>query len=195
MLMMKISAVALVAAGIAMVVAGAATGMPVLVVVGAVLAVTGVGMLVLDRKLAPLMQTSRELTESRGMATSRLTGAPTMRSSMRYAAERTAQARQSMAAFTGDPGLRTKGVPGRAEVTAARDTGDKRNMNPVFELDLVVTPENARAYTVTIQTEVNTLAVAQCVPGTMVPVKVDPDDQSKVWVDWMAVAGGAAQGT
>lgn len=189
-MILKLFAVADAVAGVVLLVIGIGAGLPVLILVGGILLVVGVGLFVIDRMIAPLMRTSREITEKSGMKVGRLTGAPTMRSAARHAAEQTARGKASMAAITGDAALRAKGVPGRAAIKAARDTGEKQNMNPIFEIDLIVTPDNARAYDLTVHTEVNTLAVAQCVPGTTVAVKVDPDDQSKLWIDWLAVAGG-----
>jgi len=57
----------------------------------------------------------------------------------------------------------------------------------VYQLELVVSVPNERPYELTTNSEVNTLAVAKCVPGTQVPVKVDPSNPSNVRVEWMKV--------
>lgn len=190
MLMLRLSAVAMIVGGAGAYAASQsvdeATG---LVVTAVVLVVCGVGMLVLAQLLAPIMRSSKQIAEQAGFRTSRLTGAPTMRSAMAVGAERMAQGQRQMQALIGDSTIRLRGAPGSATVKLARDTGQTSNLNPVYEVDLVVAPDAGGAYDVTVTTEVSSLAVAQCVPGTRVPVKVHPDDPQQVWVDWMAVAG------
>lgn len=191
MLLLRLSAVAMIVAGVAMFVAGQSSDEAggALAVTAIVLVACGVGMLVLAQLLAPIMRSSKEMTERRGMKVGRLTGAPTMRSSMAVASRQMAAAQQAMDGLMGTGHIQAHGIPGMATVKAARDTGRKQNMNPVFEVDLVVMPNDGRSYDATIQTEVNTLAVAQCVPGTQVSVKADPNNPQNVWIDWLAVAG------
>lgn len=193
MLLLRITALMMIVAGGATYVVGSSseTAGSSLTVTAAVLVVSGIGMLVLAQLLSPIMKTSKEMAERRGMKLSRLTGAPTMRSGMAVAGQTMAAAQQQMRAVMGDASLRDRGVPGQATVKAARATGETRNLNPVYDVDLMVMPDNGQAYNATVRTEVNSLAVAQCVPGTRVPVKADPVDPTKLWVDWVAVAGGA----
>lgn len=192
MLLLRLSAVAMVVAGVVVFIAGQSSSDEAggaATVTAIILAACGVGMLVLAQVLAPIVKSSNELAERRGMKVGRLTGAPTMRSSMAVASQQMATAQQTVAQLTGTGPIQAHGTSGWATVKAARDTGRKQNMNPIFEVDLVVTPDGGRAYDATVQSEVNTLAVVQCVPGTRVPVKADANDPQNLWIDWLAVAG------
>lgn len=195
MLMLRFSAVAMIVGGIAAYVGGSSSDAAgdSMTVTAVVLVVAGIGMLVLAQLLAPLMKSSRQIAGQSGIETSRLTGAPKMRSGMAVASQRAAAAAQQMAQHAGTTAVQTNGLAGEAVVKAVRATGETQNLNPIFEVDLLVTPEGARAYDTTVRTEVNSLAVAQCVPGTQVPVKADPGDPSNVWLDWLAVAGGSGR--
>ncbi|MGH9214449.1 MAG: hypothetical protein ACRD2C_27840 [Acidimicrobiales bacterium] len=59
----------------------------------------------------------------------------------------------------------------------------------------MVTPADGRAFDAGVLSEVNTLAIAQCVPGTSVSVTIDRTDPRKLWIDWLAVAGSAGTPT
>jgi hypothetical protein len=189
MILLKLFGVAMIISGAAGLAVGGAAGVTGATISGVVVAVSGVGLLVLDRMLAPVMRSSRELAEQSGRQMSRLTGAPKLRPTMASAADTMARAQEQMSGLMGT-GAGGNGISGRAVVKAARDTGQRHNLNPVYEVDLVVTPDDGGAYDVTVQTVVNTLAIAQCVPGTNVSVKVDRSNRQKLVIDWMAVAGG-----
>lgn len=184
MFMLWISAVGLVVAGVVLL----AVGQPL---VGIILAVCGVGMVALSFLLKPIMKSSREIAEQSGMEVSKLTGAPKMGSAMRNASQQMQQAQKQMVGLTGamGGGIRRTGIAGQAMVKTAADTGEKVNGNPVYDVTLTVAPTGAASYEATVQSEVNALAIAQCVPGTTVQVKIDPDDASNMWIDWLAVAG------
>lgn len=194
MLLLRLSAVAMIVAGVAAFAAGQSSvdeAGGALTVTAIILVACGLGMLVLAQLLAPIMKSSKELAERRGMKLGRLTGTPTMRAGMAVASRQMAAAQQTMAQLTGTGAIQAHGTPGWATVKAARDTGRKQNLNPVFEVELVVTPDGGRPYDATVRTEVNTLAVVQCVPGTQVPVKADSNDPQNLWIDWLAVAGSS----
>jgi len=89
--------------------------------------------------------------------------------------------------------LRAEGVPGTAKLLAVRDAGMTLGGgavggldNPVAVLDLEVTLEGSESYRATITQMVPRLAVGRLIPGTDLPVKVDPMDHSKLLVDWEA---------
>lgn len=181
MFMLWISAAGCAVAGVALLVAG-------LPLVGGILLACGVGMAVLALLLRPVMQSSRRIAEQSGMEVNRLTGAPKLGSSMRMANERMQAAQQQMSGLMGN-GVQRTGSPGSAMVVRAEDTGGRSNMNPVYAVELDVTPAGGATYRATVTSEVNSLAIAQCVPGTVVSVKIDQNDPNNIWVDWLAVAG------
>lgn len=152
-----------------------------------ILVICGLGMLVLAQLLAPVMKSSRRIAEQSGMKVSRLTGAPTMRSGMAVASERMANAQQQMASLTGTAAIRRDWDSGTATVKLAQDTGQQRNLNPVYEVHLMVAPDGRATYDTVVQSEVNSLAVSKCVPGTRVPVRVNPADPQDLVVDWLSV--------
>jgi hypothetical protein len=167
------------------------------IMMGAIMIGVAVLLAVLSLALRPIMRSSREIAEQSGLKVSRLTGAPTMRSSMQQASDSMAAARQQMQGHLGLGGgaLSRSGTPGTGMVKIASDTGRKSNLNPVYEVTVIVTVPGRPKYETVVETEVNALAIAQCVPGTSVPVKVDPSDPNAIWIDWLAVAGsGQASG-
>ncbi len=91
-------------------------------------------------------------------------------------------------------GLRTVGAPGRAVLLSVKDTGMTLGgtavaaalENPVADLELEVTFDDAEPYQLTVRQMVPRLAVARLVPGTELPVLVDPADPRQVLVDWDA---------
>ena len=109
---------------------------------------------------------------------------------MQYAQQQMAQAGQAMAAMNqtlGTQGTVVNGVEGSAVIKSSQDTGQQQNLNPVYQLDLVVTVPGEQAYELTTHSEVNTMAVGN--PRAQVPVKVDPSNPSSVVVEWMKVVG------
>ena len=84
----------------------------------------------------------------------------------------------------------TSGIDASATITAVRQTPSSVNYQPVFELDLNVSPESGSPYPATAY------QLVPLPPGRSVHVKVDPNDPSVVWVDLAgepkAGAGGPA---
>jgi hypothetical protein len=88
--------------------------------------------------------------------------------------------------------LRTEGVPGTARLIQARDAGITMTGmgagldSPVADLDLEVTIPGSEPYRTTVRAAVPRLQVARLAPGSVLPVRVDPLDHSKLVVDWNA---------
>jgi hypothetical protein len=73
--------------------------------------------------------------------------------------------------------LAAHGIPGRAVITAIRDTGMTVNDNPRVSLTLEVTVGDKAPYTATHDQVISRIAVAGFQPGATVPVRVDPVDE------------------
>jgi hypothetical protein len=77
------------------------------------------------------------------------------------------------------------GLPGTATIRGFRDTGERANLNPVYEIDLHVEVPGLSPYDMTRASEVNVVAVPELVVGGQVGVKVDPADPSHLVIGWM----------
>ncbi len=73
--------------------------------------------------------------------------------------------------------LAVHGLPGRAVITAIKDTGVSVNDNPRVELTLEVTVGDKAPYSATHAQVISRIAVAGFQPGATVPVRVDPVDE------------------
>jgi len=82
--------------------------------------------------------------------------------------------------------LAASGEPASAQVNASRDTGQVINMQPVLEMSLLVFPEGAPPYPVTLRQIVPLAQLGRLTPGSRLAVKVDPGKRDLVWIDWAA---------
>jgi len=71
-------------------------------------------------------------------------------------------------------------TPGSATVTAIADTGTRINESPVVELDLMVTEAGREPYPVKHRQVISPVVMANFQPGSVITVRVDPADQSKI---------------
>lgn len=71
-------------------------------------------------------------------------------------------------------------TPGSATVTAIQDTGTQINGAPVVELDLTVTVPGREPYPVKHRQVISPVVMANFQPGSVIAVRVDPADQSKI---------------
>lgn len=71
-------------------------------------------------------------------------------------------------------------TPGSATVTAIQDTGTQINGAPVVELDLMVTVPGREPYPVKHRQVISPVVMANFQPGSVITVRVDPADQSKI---------------
>jgi hypothetical protein len=108
---------------------------------------------------------------------------------MKWGNQQMADATQMLANMNAQNGSRQRieatGLPGTATIKAFRDTGQKSNLNPVYELDLHVEAPGLSPYEMTRVSEVNIVAVAELVAGAQVGVMVDPADPSQLIIRWM----------
>jgi hypothetical protein len=92
--------------------------------------------------------------------------------------------------------LLMSGIPGRARIDAAVDTGVTLNEQPVAELTLTVEVPGMSPYQVVSRQPIPRLMAASFAPGQTVPVKVDPANPTSLTVDLagFATAAGATPG-
>ena len=65
-------------------------------------------------------------------------------------------------------------------MTAIADTGTRINESPVVELDLMVTVPGREPYPVKHRQVISPVVMAGFQPGSVITVRVDPADQSKI---------------
>lgn len=98
------------------------------------------------------------------------------------------QAMDSAAQYQGMTGVKggagatayNQTTPGSATVTAVQDTGTRINESPVVELDLMVTVPGRDPYPVKHRQVISPVVMANFQPGSVITVRVDPADQSKL---------------
>ena len=74
----------------------------------------------------------------------------------------------------------SEGVPATAVIKDVTDTGNRYNNNPQVKMTLEVTPKDGKPYTAQIITVVSVVYLARLQPGTVVNVKYDPKQPSRV---------------
>jgi hypothetical protein len=108
---------------------------------------------------------------------------------MKWGNQQMADATQMLATMNQTDGARQRveatGLTGTATIKGFRDTGQRSNMNPVYELDLAVEVPGLSPYEMTRVSEVNIIAVPELVVGGTVGVKVDPADPRQIIIRWM----------
>lgn len=80
--------------------------------------------------------------------------------------------------------VETTGLAGQATITGMTQTGMFLNENPQIELELSVQLPDRPPYTAQHKEFVPMMLLGQIGVGKILPVKVDPADQSKVVIDW-----------
>lgn len=78
--------------------------------------------------------------------------------------------------------LMSVGTPGTATITAIRENVAETGGVPWHDIDLRVGLPGREPYPATRRVMVNLATVPDLVPGAQVPVRVDPDDESKVLI-------------
>ena len=84
------------------------------------------------------------------------------------------------------------GLPAQATVVEVRDTGVTINKNPQIKLILQVTPQTGMPYKAEIKLLISRLETYKYQPGMTLPVKYDPNNMSKVAIDF---SGNSPAGT
>jgi hypothetical protein len=74
------------------------------------------------------------------------------------------------------------GRRGLAMVVSVRPTGESVDENPQAELELSVALDGQEPYKVTHRQVISRVAIGGFLPGAKVPVRVDPQDPSKLLV-------------
>ena len=99
---------------------------------------------------------------------------------MRDGMARMQDAQQMLARQTAAAQLAATGEPAEAQVIGVRDTGALLNMQPVLEIDLLVTRTGMPPYPATVRQVVAHAQLARLTPGATLHVRVDPDDPATV---------------
>jgi hypothetical protein len=93
------------------------------------------------------------------------------------------QAAQNMLAqHTVATQLAGNGEPATAQVLAARDTGTMINMQPVLEIDLLVSRDGQPPYPATVSQMIPNAQLGTVAPGATLAVKVDPSNPQTVLI-------------
>jgi hypothetical protein len=93
--------------------------------------------------------------------------------------------RRFMGKMTGAD-LKGIGVPAQATVLRIWDTGTTINDNPVVGFLLEVQPQNQAAYQAETRSMIPRISVSQFQPGAVVPVKIDPQNTTRIVLDIFA---------
>jgi hypothetical protein len=80
--------------------------------------------------------------------------------------------------------LSKTGVPGKAVIKEVHDTGVTINNNPQVKLVLEVKNNLGQIYTATVRTLVSRIQPGIYQPGMTVPVKIDPENENNVIIDF-----------
>jgi hypothetical protein len=104
---------------------------------------------------------------------------PGLRESIHMASEAMTQVNEQQAQMSE---LMTSGVDGQATVTQIMHTGKTVNYMPEVSMDVQVSVGGGAPQPVKHVQVISPTSIPQIQPGMTVPVKVDPQDHSKIWV-------------
>jgi len=97
--------------------------------------------------------------------------------------ERMKAAQELLAQQTAAASLMTTGESATAQVLASRDTGTQINMQPIVEVDLLVTRSTGGApYPATVRQMIPNAQLGLVAPGSTIAVKVDPANPATVLI-------------
>lgn len=99
---------------------------------------------------------------------------------MRAGKERMAAAQHWMAQQTAATHLAQTGERAEAQVVSSRDTGTQLNLQPMIELQLLVTRAGQPPYPATVQQIVPNAQLGLVAPGSTIVVWVDPANPATV---------------
>ena len=80
--------------------------------------------------------------------------------------------------------MAANGFDASATVVESRPTGQEIAGEPVVELDITVAIDGLSPYPLSVRRTVPAASCVRLTPGTALPVKVDPNDKSVVWIDF-----------
>jgi hypothetical protein len=102
--------------------------------------------------------------------------------------ERMRQAQSMMAeqakAATMAANAKGTGVEATAIIASVTQGTTMINYQPSLDIELTVMRDGAPPYPATVRQVVQQLYLAKAEPGRSVPIKVDPQDPSSIWIDW-----------
>jgi hypothetical protein len=79
--------------------------------------------------------------------------------------------------------VQQKGIDARARVLELKDTGNRRNKNPVVTIKLMVTDPTGREFPGEVEMAVSPVYMSRYQPGKTVSVKYLPDSPSKMIIE------------
>jgi hypothetical protein len=79
--------------------------------------------------------------------------------------------------------IQKKGVRANARILEIRDTGSRRNKNPVVRIKLMVTDAAGREFPGEVEMPVSPVYASRYQPGKTVRVKYLPDSPSSILID------------
>jgi hypothetical protein len=88
-----------------------------------------------------------------------------------------------MRAFRPDTTILKQGTPAKAVIQQVWQTGAYINNNPQIGMQLEVQPTNGAPYVTQLNAVIPLVNIPQFQPGAVVPVKIHPQDPSKVALD------------
>ena len=91
---------------------------------------------------------------------------------------------QAMNDMAASSAIAVHGVEAMATITAVRQTGAQINFSPVIELDLLIFGPSGAPYPLTRRETMQQTYIARAQLGQSLKVKVDPNDNTAVWIDW-----------
>jgi hypothetical protein len=84
------------------------------------------------------------------------------------------------------------GLPAQATILEVRDTGVTVNNNPQIKLILQVTPQTGMPYQAEVKLLISRLETYKYQSGMVLPVKYDPNDTSKIAIDFSGNSSAGA---
>jgi hypothetical protein len=90
---------------------------------------------------------------------------------------------------TSDPDVEVAGLSGEATIVSLREGGPYVNDRPTITFELDVEVPGQASYRAQAKQVVGRLVIGRLEPGAKIPVRVDPEDATKVTVDEPAMLG------
>lgn len=96
------------------------------------------------------------------------------------------EAQQFMAQQTQAANIAATGTDATAMITGVAQTGAMVNFQPTLQIEMTVMADGKPPYPATVTQVVEQVFLTKAVAGASVPVKVDPQDPSSIWINWAA---------
>ena len=102
------------------------------------------------------------------------------------ATERMRAASEMLAQQTTAANLALTGAAATAMITGVSQTGAMVNFQPVLTIDMTVMAPGLPPYPASVSQVVEQIYLAKAIAGNMVNVKVDPNEPSTIFIDWLS---------